>query len=472
MDNFNDRSSEAKKFINLLENIKSGNEFKINDDINSYNICLNARWGDGKTTFIERFLKPEIHEKLYLKEQIITISAWEYDYLENPFEVIFQILDSNKKLWQTTMEVLTSIFEITKNIINNIPVVGWIPKWVNDRVVEAKNIIRKQNKINRGNILKMNDVLKKISCSFDEHNKNYEYLIIIEDLDRCKPEFAKKLIELLKHIFNSKCFIVIYVCDWLMINNMMTLNKSEQNSNEFYLDRIIDFVFTLESINASLYFFNKYLFKTKNLFKKIIFEIKVTNIVTADMYTDYEEYNYFHKILQLYSLREQNAFYYKLSKILIKQKIYNGNEIVRYPQLDCFLLKKYLNNINIEYKNIFDIFFSQNNNLIDNNDKILISECIFNILNYIERDQSFTKENLPWSRKIELSYITKLTYQKCAEIFNCDAHYKNMQSVTTILNELDFQSRDKIYLEMFNYFDKNIIMEIFNTWFKHEMDAY
>lgn len=466
---FKDRNEEAEIFFNLLKNIKDGNEIKNNIDIHSYNICLNARWGDGKTTFINEFLKPIIiKRKLYDEKQIIIISAWEYDYLDNPLELIFDILYKHEKMRDKIIKTMERIIKNFGNDFIDALLESSIPKWICIPLISAKKTMEKekQKKIkNTQNILKINYVIQELNKSFTKSNSfsNYEYLIIIEDLDRCKPEFAKKLLEICKHIFNSKCFTMIFVCDWELIN-MMTSNNKNREYNELYLDRIIDFIFNLEKINTQGYFFIKYISKIGDSYTPITSENYSINKENA------KHKNYFHQIVNHLSIREQNIIYQKILKFFYRQENYYNRKYEIYPELYQFLLCKLLNKTT-EDNNIFISFFEKNVSFSKSNKEFIV-DAIFSTLQLIETGpyDFFRKENLFLKSGLLVNEVIKFS----TTIDDDDSWLSQCrnQKLALLTSTNNPYSLIKLSDEIFNNFKRSFILKIIYEWFISEFNRY
>lgn len=476
---FKDRTNEAEAFFNLLKNIKENKKNKKNIDINSYNICLNARWGDGKSTFINNFLVPKIKDKeLYNGDDIILISAWNYDYLDDPIELIFDILSKNENTKEKVIRVLK---ELGKSFFIDLPL---LPEYLK-RLIKNCQTINDNKKNEFSNVLKMNKLIEEIEKSFNSAKKsNYKYLIIIEDLDRCKPEFAKKLFEIIKHVFNSELFIVIFVCDWNLINSMMTTHHIPDGYNELYLEKIIDDVFYLEKTDMETYFYDKYM-------QEINDDIKTVNISNDSKAILHSQY--FYNIVDYLTIREQEEAYKKISKIFIKQK----NDLLKkrgkwgvkfdvYPELYRFLLRKFLGKKNDD-NNIFEDFFEKKYfignegaplkewNDIKNErkkEREFIIKAILSTLYIIEiGEYKYQKTELYLNKIINIDSITIKPKSELYEWF------QNNQNFTLIKFYEDHDPLDKNWIidtyskDILNGLKKNDILERIYRWFELEYNG-
>ena len=323
------REVEIKKFIKIM---KEKDKFNFNKEMLSYNMVINGRWGDGKTTFlnqIKKYIKNNPNIGIDLNN-IVTISAWDYDFLDNPIEMIWDILDKNKN------PLLDAISEIVLPFLK-----GWSKAWLkelfknskhykylNEGIKEVKNKKIQENK-KRQNILYYKDLKIKIQKCFENNNYGDVY-IFIDDLDRCNPNFTIKLFEVLKHIFNIKNIVIIYMLDLESINksimNYYHLPISKNNDvNENYLSKIIDYVHDLDKIDETKYLLNKYgLFLFKNLKDLKYLQPPYLNI------SNYKYYENILKMLEEKSFREQEKIIFKFAKInkILNKERNNSNKTI------------------------------------------------------------------------------------------------------------------------------------------------
>lgn len=467
--NFVDRNEEAEQFCGLLENTKKDNWIKNNLDIKSYNICLDARWGDGKSTFINNSLVPKIKDKeLYNGDDIILISAWNYDYLDDPIELIFDILSKNQNMKEKVIGVFT---ELAKSFFIDSPL---FPEWLKWPIKNC--IIINDNKKNEfSNVLKMNKLIEAIEKGFNSTKKGnsidkYKYLIIIEDLDRCKPEFAKKLFEIIKHVFNSELFIVIFVCDWNLINSMMTTHHILDGYNELYLDRIVDSVFSLQKIDISQYFFTKYLSKINGNYSMSTLENVNIGSSNNNVINNYVDNNYFHYTLQDYSLRDQNINYHKLMIMLNRQQKYFDNKFILYPELYNFLFENFLEKKARDKDNIFNKYFYEKSNNFKKNEMYFIIESIIYILKIIESKAytNFDKRNIQVEREI---YVWDIFSNFDSTTWG---NWYNLE-IKVFINEMEYKyalKKHVFFVEVFPFLKKEAVLELLNNWFAYEINKH
>ena len=244
------REIEIKQFIKKMKEKQ-----KFNNEMLSYNMVINGRWGDGKTTFLKQIEEHIKNNKDLGIEytNIIKISAWDYDFLDNPTEMILDIFDKNenkviKKIWDVICSFSSNLSDemAEQNIIWRI-------------IKRTKDKTKEKNESETNNILNFNDLRRKIKKAINSDDG--DVYIFIDDLDRCNPNFIIKLFEVLKHLFNIENVTIIYMLDFENINECI-MNyyhlPIKPDVNENYLSKIIDYVHDLDEIDKTTYLLNKY----------------------------------------------------------------------------------------------------------------------------------------------------------------------------------------------------------------------
>ncbi len=252
-----ERDIEVKNFIKKMKS-----KPKLNHEILSSNIVINGRWGDGKTTFLEQIKEQltKTEDKEIKLDDIITISAWDYDFLDDPTEMILDILiknkDQNKIIEKISDQIKNFLKGFSKEIINQNKFFKLFYEGSKKAIVDSK---KNKEKDSTKSYLNFIDLKKRIQKNIEEKDGNV--YIFIDDLDRCNTNFVIKLIEITKHLFNIENVVIIYMLDLKNINHSIVkyYNLLEDNdANETYLSKIIDYVHNLEEVDKTTYLLNRY----------------------------------------------------------------------------------------------------------------------------------------------------------------------------------------------------------------------
>ena len=217
-----DRKSIAENFNLLFEEMSQ-----------PFVIALDSPWGTGKTQFIHMW-----RNLLNEKAKTIYINVWEEAFLQNPFfsltEVLFKKFEeenigeskTRKELknigWQFGRATISKIFNLD----------------INDLVNEDFNKVQKQNKTKFKTNL--TELAKKV-----KEKTGFPLLIFVDELDRCRPNYAVEFLEIIKHFFDTENIIFILGIDMGQLqHSIKSLYGQNMNAKE-YLRKFIDFSYSL-----------------------------------------------------------------------------------------------------------------------------------------------------------------------------------------------------------------------------------
>lgn len=220
-------------------------------------IAIDGEWGAGKTTFVKMW-KQQLLDTDY---KTVYFNAWECDFQDDPFIAIMSELSSvfnkaNNK-GDNLISISTRIIprvagEIIKGFIKNCTGLNTevidvaidetaeqCKKWITDYQEQKDTII---------------DFRRQLSEFVASESGGKPLIFFIDELDRCNPHFAVKLLERVKHIFEVPNIIFVLS---LNINQLQYAiqgfyGSSNINGRE-YLRRFIDIEFTLPAPNMESY---------------------------------------------------------------------------------------------------------------------------------------------------------------------------------------------------------------------------
>lgn len=251
--------------------------------------AIDAPWGYGKS-----FVLDMLSEKLSLEQNeltqtdrflVIRYNSWEYDYYDEPIiAIIAAIQDSlleqniDSKLTNIENRGIKIAFETLKQIANQIT--------KNKLGIEVANIIAASTEHDRDY-----DKLSGLKQTIGEVRKNikkiselYTVVIMIDELDRCIPEYAIKILNRCSHLFsgidNLQIIYSLYSKQFEHSIKMIFGNETEPDK---YLKKFIDrkYILELGEVNDKLFdLFNGYFneFDLENMGSDVILIIESFNL--------------------------------------------------------------------------------------------------------------------------------------------------------------------------------------------------
>lgn len=235
-----DRKKFGERLISLFEN--SEEELVV---------ALNAPWGEGKSTFIKMW---QNHIKLNRTSiKTIYFDAFKNDYQKDPFLAItseiyssFEIKEDSKK------EFLNSAKNVGKSLVWGALKLGTkltTAGLVDETILEKSNndissLINDNIEILIENRIKNHQENKNILDNFKSHlekiiDSDYPIVFIIDELDRCRPDFALELLEQIKHLFSVKNLHFLLIVNSKQLEASIKSKYGRDINSSQYLQKFI-----------------------------------------------------------------------------------------------------------------------------------------------------------------------------------------------------------------------------------------
>lgn len=301
--------------INLVENISVENS--------SVTFALDGKWGSGKSfvldMFEEELSRIQSEETATNKYFIIRYNCWKNDYYQEPLIAIVSSIVSS-------IEEQTKLFPNSpenREIIGMIKAAGLSLLSLGNTIVKDKIGLDIQGAVKTvldgkksgaeeyeddksyDTYFKLNKVIEKLSSSLQEIAKIHKIILVVDELDRCIPEYAINVLERLHHLTESNTNIITIIS----IDKEQLLSSVKQifgfENPEKYLEKFINFEIKLDEGKLSEKITEKYS-EYIDLFDKDIYPIE----------DSIEEF--FQEIFKSINIRKQEQI---LKKVMIAHKI-------------------------------------------------------------------------------------------------------------------------------------------------------
>ena len=270
------RNDDLFYFVRILSGLNSGSA-----------VALNAAWGSGKTFFVKQAkMLIDIHNpnsdidiECLNEEEIASIKkvydrynsgaeeydmpkmatvyydAWKYDDTEDPLlSLLYCIMNRfGESVPEDKVAVIKKFPKQSISILSNAAryVTGINVQEILETIknyAEACEDTVKEQKSNESLEKRINSFLNDVVLDDEE-----KFIVFIDELDRCNPQYAVKLLERVKHYFNHpKVIFVISYNKSELQHSIKTLYGSEFSADK-YLERFFDYEFGLSTIDVVKY---------------------------------------------------------------------------------------------------------------------------------------------------------------------------------------------------------------------------
>ena len=250
------RNEFVEKLIRLVENISN----------NKTSTCfaINGEWGTGKSFVLEMFEEKlsqiQSEESFSDKYFVIHFNCWKYDYYEEPLIAIVSSIiaeiEGKVDLFPDSKEKqeILGMFKAAGVSLLSLANTAFKAKTGLDVQSAYETVIKGEKtgaeKYEKDHAydtyLGLNKVIDKLSDLLQEIANDYTVIIIVDELDRCIPEYAIKVLERLHHLTEGQSNIITLIA----MDKYQLLASVKQlfgfDNPEKYLEKFISFEIKLD----------------------------------------------------------------------------------------------------------------------------------------------------------------------------------------------------------------------------------
>jgi len=276
------RREEAEQLIAYIESVAARPVMR--EDKRAYTIAVDARYGEGKSFFLRR-----LAEQISVNHPVAFVDAWADDLTDEPLTALaatlkaaLQPLVSNPEMGGRVSDFLAKSGKVAK-------IVGWgllrrgagilltgkavdaaedvlagvgvdVKDAVNDGLAEVgKGTVEDAAAAVKGMdghslmeqriaafeegkaaVAQMKESLAAIVASLDGKSLHAPIVIVIDELDRCRPTYAIKLLEEIKHLFDVKRLMFVIAIHSDQLARSVSGAYGSKFDGRAYLRRFID----------------------------------------------------------------------------------------------------------------------------------------------------------------------------------------------------------------------------------------
>jgi hypothetical protein len=237
------RRELAKQLTGYLERLRDGTV-----------IAIDAPWGEGKSCFGRNWaadLKSQDYRVIYL-------DAFQQDYVEDPFLLIASEIneviitddtageDLKKKAAKVMKAILPLTAKIALNVISRIALgTADASKGIDEAILAAEDDASEATQKWLEDKIESHSEEKKSLESFRDALQEFcesqvkPVVFFIDELDRCRPDFAVKLIERLKHFFDVPNLVFVLLLNHNQLEKAIKGVYGSETDSSAYLRKFI-----------------------------------------------------------------------------------------------------------------------------------------------------------------------------------------------------------------------------------------
>lgn len=228
-------------------------------------VALSSKFGSGKTTFFQMW-KADLEGRTGDSNTplVISLNAWESDYYGDPlFAIISGLVDRVRESGKSA----DSIVDAAKDI-------GWFATAIGGQIVQkvtgidatAAGALAETKKSNRNRAVQIlkdtfsvyqsrKDAMCNLKTAVQEFvtSSKPRVLFLVDELDRCRPDYAIAYLETIKHIFDVQGAVFILAADRQHLENSAKTAFGPDLDFEEYYRKFVHREITLPPISKAGY---------------------------------------------------------------------------------------------------------------------------------------------------------------------------------------------------------------------------
>jgi KAP family P-loop domain len=244
---------DRKKYADVLTNI-------VSTYADGFVLAINNKWGTGKTTFI-RMWERDLKDKGF---KTVLFNAWENDFENNALTALMgelKTLTKKDEVNPNFEKALKNAAIFTKNLAP-VLVKAVVKKYVGESFEDLSDGVAKSiGDIFEKDVNEYADKKKSIK-EFRDSLKDFiantwdgkPVVFIIDELDRCRPDYAVSILEQIKHFFSIPNIVFVLSIDKEQLGHAVRgVYGSESIDADEYLRRFIDIEYSIPEPDTDKY---------------------------------------------------------------------------------------------------------------------------------------------------------------------------------------------------------------------------
>ena len=254
--NLLDRSDEGRRLSHLVTTIDA-----------PVTIAVDGAWGAGKTHFLKCWVGE--HLKNRPDTEALYFDAFQHDYLDDPLIALTGALterlnDSNSQTHatqkqkmgetlrkyaplvgrtalrigvSTAIAAVTGVFVPPNSTAEDVSEAG--AETLTDQTDDLINTFWQSQDGKREAMRAFRDALEEFTKPDKDGKSTRRLVIVVDELDRCRPDYALSLLEIIKHFFNVRGITFILGVNQRALQNQVKARYGEGTDAALYLQKFV-----------------------------------------------------------------------------------------------------------------------------------------------------------------------------------------------------------------------------------------
>lgn len=212
-------------------------------------LAVDAAWGYGKTTFLNMWTQHLLKQEF----PVVKFNAWETDFSDEPFVTLSAELtkglqeyatDPLKQKIDKTKEAATEIIRRAAPGLLRVATGGLLGEEMAQALASYAEDRLSAYEKTQESVKEFRVALEDMAKALSEERK-HPLIIMIDELDRCRPSYAVELLEVAKHLFSVDHVVFVLAINRNQLGHSIKALYGGEFDAEDYLRRFFDIDFQL-----------------------------------------------------------------------------------------------------------------------------------------------------------------------------------------------------------------------------------
>ena len=219
-------------------------------------LAVDAAWGTGKTTFL-RIWSQHLHNHGF---PVVGFNAWETDHSRDPFVALSSELTEGLQEYKDeplapkiakTKEMATELLRRSVPGVIRVATAGILDvsplmeKEIGQALASYAKVRLSEYQEAQKSVNTFRSVLQDMAGTLSEARGNRPLIVVIDELDRCRPSYAVELLEVAKHLFMVDHIVFVLAVNRSELGHSIKALYGSGFDAEGYLRRFFDVDFRL-----------------------------------------------------------------------------------------------------------------------------------------------------------------------------------------------------------------------------------
>lgn len=225
-------------------------------------MAVDAGWGMGKTTFLRMWAQHLRNERF----PVVEFNVWETDFAQDPFIALASEIATGLQSLGTTSgrlggqrlrSVATTVARAAPSatvriVASAVPVVGArLAQELEPKPLSLRRMAIENYAETKASLQLFRSSLAEVAKASSKDNSGRPLIVLVDELDRCRPTYAVELLEAAKHLFNVDRIVFVLCLDRTQLASSVKALYGESFEADGYLWRFFDIDYRLPTFDRA-----------------------------------------------------------------------------------------------------------------------------------------------------------------------------------------------------------------------------